>query len=304
MISRWQISAGEISEWLPPLLWAAAVLLSAWVLSDTRRRKFRNYAVAAAWTLATLVFPHIVFPLYLITRIFTRKPDPTGTLEESTTLEASTSIAASTSPETSHATSPATSPTATEAVHPPARASTSTAHEPAADDTDEQTAGPTTEDIPSRARRKLALPLLYALTLLCVGAIYFYRDYHSFEAHLARAANARLLGERAATIREYRAALRLADDAHTRKLLAIQLSEDGQTAAALAEFRAAERGGASDELLPYRIAHLLDALNRPAEADLEYRKFTQSSLCVRAVPDARCAEAAARVSQTQAESSQ
>ena len=150
-------------------------------------------------------------------------------------------------------------------------------------------------------RRKLALPLLYALALLAFGALYFYRDYHSFDAHLARAANARLLNQRAAAIREYRAALRLSDDAHTHRLLAVQLAEDGQTEAALAELRAAERAGGGDEdaLLPYRIAHTLDALGRRAEADLEYQKFTQGSLCALPSPDARCAEASARVEQRQ-----
>lgn len=143
-------------------------------------------------------------------------------------------------------------------------------------------------------RRNFAFALLYALALLLAGAVYFYRDYHSFDAHLARAANARLLGQRAATIRAYRAALRLADDAHTHKLLAVQLAEDGQTEAALSEFRAAERGGEPDELLPYRIAYALDALGRPSEAIVEYQKFLRGSACAPPSPDARCAEARQR----------
>ncbi|HEV7904307.1 MAG TPA: hypothetical protein VGO96_10735, partial [Pyrinomonadaceae bacterium] len=87
LIARWQISAGEVSTWLPPLLYAAAVVVSAWVLSDARRRGFRLYAVAL-WTLATLISPPVVFPLYLITRIFTQKHDATPQ-----PLEASTSLA-------------------------------------------------------------------------------------------------------------------------------------------------------------------------------------------------------------------
>lgn len=269
MISRWQISAGELSEWLPPLLYAAAVLLSAWVLTDARRRGFSFYAVAL-WTLATLISTPVFLPLYLITRIFTRKRDaPPQTLQASTPL-ADTSDAAD-----------------------------SPAHASVSDDADAQALAQTTKDTPSPVPRRLALPLVYALALLSTGALYFYRDYHSFEAHLARATNARLLNQRAATLREYRAALRLSDDAHTHKLLAVQLAEDGQTEAALAEFRAAERLGEPDALLPYHIAHALDALGRPEEADLEYQKFTQGSLCAEASPDARCAEASARVQQRQ-----
>jgi hypothetical protein len=274
LISRWQISAGEVTEWLPPLLYAAAVLVSAWVLFDARRRGFRFYAVAA-WTLATLISLPVVLPLYLIARIFTQKHDATPQ-----TPEASTSLADT-------------------------KTDDAPAHAQISDDADEQAAAVSPEEIRSPLwRRELALPLVYALALLSIGALYFYRDYHSFDAHLARAANARLLNRRAATIREYRAALRLSDDAHTHKLLAVQLAEDGQTEAALTELRAAERGGEPDALLPYRIAHLLDALGRRAEADIEYQKFTRSSLCALPSPDARCAEASARVQERQGKLSQ
>jgi tetratricopeptide (TPR) repeat protein len=257
--------------WLLPLLYAAAVLLSAWVLSDARRRGLPLYAVAA-WTLATLVSPHIVFPLYLITRIFTYRRDTTP----SQTLEVSNSSAEVT------------------------KADDSTTHAQGSDDTGEQTsaAALAPEEIPAPRRwRTFALPLIYALALLSTGAIYFYRDYQSFDAHLARAANARLRNRRAAAIREYRAALRLSDDAHTHKLLAVQLAEDGQTEAALAEFRAAARGGDEDELLHLRTAHALDALGKPAEARLEYQKFLRENLCARPLPDTRCAEASARAQQ-------
>jgi len=274
--TRWQISVGQISEWLPPLLYAAAVLISAWVLSDARRRRFSLPAVAA-WTFATLISPPIILPLYLLTRILTRKPDATD------------EVAAS------------TPPTDTEADESVTPASIS-------DDTGGQADDQSAKEIRRPLWRKkyalpllyaLALPLLYTLALLSAGAIYFYRDYHTFDAHLTRATKARLLGKRAVTIRAYRAALRLADDAHTRKLLAIQLAADGQTEAALAEFRAAERGGEPDELLPFRTAHALDTLGRPAEAHLEYQKFLQGNLCARSLPDMRCAEASARTQQIQ-----
>lgn len=272
MISRWQISAGGITEWLPSLLYAAAVLISTWVLHDARRRGLSLYAVAA-WTLGTLVSPPIVLPLYLIARIFTTKRDTPPQA-----LEVSNSSAGVIKADDSRT---------------PAQSS---------DDTEEQTAAAIAapEEIRARRirlRRTLAPPLVYACALLSIGAIYFYRDYQSFDAHLARAAKARLLNRRAAAIREYRAALRLSDDAHTHKLLAVQLAEDGQTEAALAELRAAERGGDEDALLSLRTAHLLDTLGRRAEADIEYQKFTRGSLCALPTPDARCAEASARVAQ-------
>jgi hypothetical protein len=328
LTSRWQISAGEITGWLTPLLYAFAVLASAWVLHDARRRLFPRYAVAA-WTLFTLLYAHIVLPLYLIARTFKPRPHANEDDPQTTATE-----------ETARAALVETDEAALAAVGPPGHTETDAAglketgtaglketgaaglKEPGAVELEANGAaglgetvatgvsaasGETTDDsgeqIASRPktprfRRRLKLyapPLVYAAALLCAGAIYFYRDYHSFDAHLARAASARLLYRRDIAIREYRAALRLADDAHTRKLLAVQLAEDKQTEAALAEFRAAERGGEPDEMIPYRVASALDALGRAGEAADEYRKFLRSGLCTRPSPDAACAEAAARV---------
>jgi len=242
------------------LLFAAAVLVSAWVLSDARRR-FSLPAVAA-WTLTTLISLYIILPLYLLARIFTRKPDTTDV------------VAASTSPADAEADDSTTSTTIS-------------------DDTGGQTDDQSTAEIHTPLwRRRYALPLLYALALLSAGAIYFYRDYHTFDAHLARAANA--------PPRFAPTAPRSASPTtRTRtKLLAAQRAEDAQTEAALAEFRAAERDGEADELLPYRIAYMLDALDRPAEAIIEYQKFLRSSLCARPLPDMRCAEARQRMKAT------
>jgi hypothetical protein len=320
LTSRWQISAGEITGWLTPLLYAFAVLASAWVLHDARRRLFPRYAVAA-WTLFTLFYAHIVLPLYLIARTFKPRPHANEDDPQTTATE-----------ETARAALVETDEAALVAVGHPGHTETDAAglketgaaglEEPGAVELEANgaaglgenaaagvsaTSGETTdesgEQIASRSktprfRRRLKLyapPLVYAAALLCAGAIYFYRDYHSFDAHLARAASARLLYRRDIAIREYRAALRLADDAHTRKLLAVQLAEDKQTEAALAEFRAAERGGEPDEMIPYRVASALDALGRAGEAADEYRKFLRSGLCTRPSPDAACAEAAARV---------
>jgi tetratricopeptide (TPR) repeat protein len=281
LTSRWQISAGEITVWLTPLLYAFAALASAWVLHDARRR-FPLYAVAA-WTLATLVYAPVVLPLYLIARLF-KPPPPAADAPESTSTE-QTDPADDEHKEAAAADSEETAATTPGAVH---EETLNAAGEPAA-----ATGSPVIR-APFRLTR-YAPPLLYAIALLSAGAIYFYRDYHSFDAHLARAANARLLNRRDAAIREYRAALRVIDDAHTHKLLAVQLVEDGQTEAALAELRAAERGGEPDEHLPLRIAYALDALGRTAEAADEYRKFLRSGSCSRPSPDERCAEAAARV---------
>ena len=312
LTSRWQISAGEITGWLAPLLYAFAVLASAWVLHDARRRRFPPYAVAA-WTLATLCYPHIVLPLYLIARTF--KPRPHAN-EDAPQTNATEETGRADPGETGAAALVATSAAehtetnaaglkeigaveleATGAVGPVEIVATGVS--PASGETTDES-GELIASRPEtpRLRRRLKLyapSLVYASALLFAGAIYFYRDYHSFDAHLARAASARLLNRRDLAIREYRAALRLADDAHTRKLLAVQLAEDKQTEAALAEFRAAERGGEPDEMIPYRVATALDALGRADEAADEYRKFLRSSLCTRPSPDAACAEAAARI---------
>lgn len=295
MILRWQISAGEITEWLPPLLYALATLASAWVLHDARRRRFPLYAVVAC-TLATLIYAPVVLPLYLLARMFKPRPASndnnaahTVAPEETETTGAGDARPAKVETDAAiDATGRAAIPDDGEqvAAHP--------------DDAGERVAVQTPTPVRTPLRLKRFAPsLIYACLLLFAGAIYFYRDYHSFDAHLARATNARLLNRRDAAIREYRAALRHTDDAHTHKLLALQLADDGQTEAALYELRAAERGGEPDELLTLRIASTLDALGRAGEAAGEYQKFLQGSSCARPSPHARCAEAAARLGQTQ-----
>ncbi|HEX8131542.1 MAG TPA: hypothetical protein VF527_20770 [Pyrinomonadaceae bacterium] len=301
MTPRWQISAGQITEWLPPLLYAFAVLASAWVLHDARRR-FPAYAVAA-WTLATLIYAPIVLPLYLIARIFKPSPAAHDAAPETT---ASTETREADPEETCTADRVETGAaglnemSGTDVVAAGVEIDADTGEDVAADHVEPVAAA----DAPQMARmpfrfKRYAPSLLYTFALLCAGAVYFYRDYYSFDAHLTRAANARLVNRRDDAIREYRAALRIIDDAHTHKLLAVQLAEGGQTESALAEFRAAERGGEPDELLALRIASALDALGRAKEAAGEYQKFLQGSLCVRPAPDARCAEAAARLGQMQ-----
>ncbi|HEV2913957.1 MAG TPA: hypothetical protein VGX92_11815 [Pyrinomonadaceae bacterium] len=144
------------------------------------------------------------------------------------------------------------------------------------------------------------LPALYLVACLSLIALFFYRDYGSLDAHLWRANNAKLRGPHAKVIAEYRAALRLEDDPHTRKLLAIELAAAGRAEEALAEFRAAERGGEPDEQIPYRMGVLLDTLGRTAEAAIEYDRFLSARACTQAPPDALCVQARARVARIRA----
>jgi len=97
---------------------------------------------------------------------------------------------------------------------------------------------------PARSRRwRFLLPLTYGAILLVGFGVYFRHESQTVDAHLARAAQARLTEDHATAIREYRAALTLENNAHTHKLLAIELANDGQLNEAKAEFRLAEQGG-------------------------------------------------------------
>jgi tetratricopeptide (TPR) repeat protein len=138
-------------------------------------------------------------------------------------------------------------------------------------------------------------PTLYLVAVLTVIALLFYRDYQSLDAHLWRANNAKLRGPHEKVINEYRAALRLEDNPHTHKLLAIELAAGGRAEEALAEFRAAERAGEPDERLPYYEAEALDALHREREAALEYKRFVEGPLCAQPLPDVKCTAAQARI---------
>lgn len=139
------------------------------------------------------------------------------------------------------------------------------------------------------------LPILYLVAVLSLIALFFYRDYWSLDAHLWRANNAKLRGPHEKVINEYRAALRLEDNPHTHKLLAIELAAEGRADEALAEFRAAERGGEPDDRIPYYMGMALDALKREPEAALEYKRFTGGPLCTQALPDMNCTAAQARI---------
>jgi len=98
--------------------------------------------------------------------------------------------------------------------------------------------------LPSRSRRmRFLLPLAYG-SLLVTGALLFFRhERTTVDAHLARAAQAKLVEDHATAILEYREALKFENNPHTHKLLAIELANDGQLNEASAELRLAEQGG-------------------------------------------------------------
>jgi hypothetical protein len=87
------------------------------------------------------------------------------------------------------------------------------------------------------------LPFVYGVILIAAIAFYYYRDRQSVDAHLARAVQAKLVDDHATAIREYRRAIALEENPHTRKLLAIELALAGQISEAAAEFHLAQAGG-------------------------------------------------------------
>jgi tetratricopeptide (TPR) repeat protein len=241
---RLNISAGEFFDLIRPAVLICSALLSTWVLTNARQRRFPIY-ISAAWALGTLFFPLIIFPLYLIAQSIAKRRE-----------------------------------------------------RPLPNSPSGQSANPSQ----SVVRWQITVSLLYAAVVLFSTGLYLYRDYRSLDAHLARAAQARLTGERSRAINEYRVALEIEDNPHTHKLLAIQLAEAGDWTEALAHFRLAERGGEPDNLISFRSATMLDALNNPLEAVFEYQRFLQSGACTQQLPDYRCAVARARVKSAPRES--
>jgi tetratricopeptide (TPR) repeat protein len=139
------------------------------------------------------------------------------------------------------------------------------------------------------------LPLLYLALMLSLGALHFYLDSKSVDAHLMRANQERLLDHRERVIAEYRAALKLEDSAHTHNLLGKELLAAERWEEALAELQTAERMGEPDDERPFQIAEALYYLHRPTEAKTEYERFLRGPLCTEAPPDRRCRDARLRV---------
>jgi tetratricopeptide (TPR) repeat protein len=237
------------------------------VLRSARRHGLALPSVAL-WTLATLLYALIFLPIYLIFRA-TRY-----SMSRTSEAAGQTSEAAAQTVENAP-------PSIDQSVEP-------TPEPPVIEQRDGARTRPRT--------RELLLPLLYLFAVLSLGALFYYREAQGVDAHLARANQSRLLGKTDKTIREYRAALKLEEDAHTRNLLGIELLGAGQLEEALAEFHMAERAGEPDDELPYRIAIILDALNRTTEAVPEYQKFLATGRCAESsYPDPQCAAARARI---------
>lgn len=133
---------------------------------------------------------------------------------------------------------------------------------------------------------RFTLPVLYAAVVLAGIGSYFYLDYQSVDAHLARATQAKLVEDRTTAIREYKEALALEDDPHTRKLLAIELGESGYLHEAISEFRLAQQGGEHDDSIHYRLGLLLEQLNLNGQSRLEFQDFLRSETCMQIDP--RC----------------
>jgi len=92
-------------------------------------------------------------------------------------------------------------------------------------------------------RWRFALPLVYGTIAVAAIVTFYYFDNRTVDAHLARANQAKLKGDTNAAIRAYQQALALEDDAHTHKLLAIELAKAGRSEEANTEFRIAREKG-------------------------------------------------------------
>jgi hypothetical protein len=294
----WQISTGDFAELLGPALFAFAALASAWVLFDARRRAGRLQT--ALWTLATLSLPFVFLPLYLAARLLTRS-DAANTAGPAGTEGATAGADATggTDSAESAGITPDLAPGPDDddnAVRRRSRAGDGTGGGLSAGPAEDGEEAGGVHRTPRARWREFALPLGYAAALLALGFIYFALERRSFDAHFARAKRAKLRGETAHTIDEYRAALRRRDDAHTRKLLGLELLREGRGDEALEEFRAA-RGGAdeADDTLPFHEGRALDALARRAEAVEAYADFAGGPLCSRSPDDDRCEAARERL---------
>jgi hypothetical protein len=271
LITPLQISTGDLSEWARPAVFALAALASVWVFHDARRRAEFGAASVWAWALLALLFPPVALPLYLAARLYTRRDADAkdASLEEVAT-----------------------------ATEPVVETEREDEGETVEDVEDVEEDGAVEGGVPAggpRAWRKFVPTLLYAAALACAGAVYFYADYQSFDARLARAERAKLYRRPEEAMREYRAALRLREDANTRKLLGLELLQAGRAAEALDEFAAAARDAAPDETLDFHAGAAFEALARRAEAAARYRQFLNGRLCARARPSPLCENASARL---------
>ena len=292
MNPTWQISVGDVSEALRPLAFVLAALASACVLADARRARL-SAAASAAWTLLALASPPVVLPLYLAARLFTPRRDaaqgatPTPVEETSAVGDADEEATNESLPVKEATDESIAGKDETIAGKDETDESRAAGGEGFRQQCLHQRLWPRLR----RGLRRAAVPALYASALLAFGGLYFYRDAQSADARLLRANRAKLYGQHGRAVAEYRAALASDDDAHTRKLLALELAGAGRWDEALAEFQAAARADGDDDTLAFHTARALEATGRGADAADEYRKFLQSRTCAQ-TPPARLCEAA------------
>jgi tetratricopeptide (TPR) repeat protein len=144
-----------------------------------------------------------------------------------------------------------------------------------------------------RPPRRFVVPLIYGAVVIVAISVYFYVNNQSVDAHLARATEAKLNDDTAAAIREYRRALELEENPHTRKLLAIQLAQAGYLTDAISEFRLAQEGGEPDDTIHFDVGVLLQRLEQNGQARLEFQEFLLSPECMQF--DSRCDSARERI---------
>lgn len=297
MGAGWQISLGDMAEMLRPAWFALTALVSAWVLRDSlRRASFQRYEVAA-WTLSALILPFVVLPLYLALRLF--KPDGSPSVAERPLADRDdrTQLDPLAVSDRGDATSAGES---CGSACERASEGSETIEEDASLDTSGLDVNPDVDvnaDLKRdpRPRLKAALPLIYLVFLLAAVAIFFYNDGRSFDARIAQAKRAKLDGQPGRVIRFYRAALATREDAHTRKLLGLELLDAGRAGEALTEFRAARRDATDEDRLSFHEASALYALGRRDEAAALYREFLLTGSCAGRRADELCDFARARV---------
>lgn len=282
-IIPFQISAGDLSEWARPAVFALAALVSAWVFHDARRREGFGPAAVWAWALLTLLFPPAVLPLYLAARLYTRRAaaEHSHPTEDDTKTEDAREGAGNAA-----GAADARAAGGEGAGGAPAGVGDAGADEVGADE--EGAVG-------TRAGPGLWPSLAYAVGLCVLGVVYFYADYRGFDARLARAERAKLYGHVETAIAEYRGALRVREDGRTRQLLGLELLRAGRAEEALAELRAAAAGPDPDGALHFDTGNALEALARREEAAAEYRRFLAGPLCAQPAPEPRCEAARARL---------
>jgi len=146
-----------------------------------------------------------------------------------------------------------------------------------------------------KARHRFSLPAVYLLAVLSFASVHLHKDSRSVDAHLARATQARLIGETQAVIREYEHALLLENNAHIRKLLGLALIEKGDWERALSELLLAERDGERDPQIAFKLATAYEQLGLREQAEVQYARFVKGDACLQPMPHDRCAMAQAKL---------